>query len=84
MRFPGVGPIAAYVMIAEIGLDMSRFPTAAHLCSRARLAPGVKESAVKKQARRRAAAPFGHGNPYLARVLGRGRRGRRQDRHLPR
>jgi transposase len=31
MRSPGVGPTAAHVMIAEIGLDISRFPTAAHL-----------------------------------------------------
>jgi transposase len=28
---PGVGPTAARVVIAEIGIDMSRFPTAAHL-----------------------------------------------------
>jgi hypothetical protein len=65
-EIPGVGPTAAHVMIAEIGLDMSRFPTAAHLCSWARLAPGVKESAGKKKGR----GSTGHGNPYLARVLG--------------
>jgi len=29
----GVGRTAAHVVIAEIGIDMSRFPTAAHLCS---------------------------------------------------
>jgi transposase len=62
----GVGPTAAHVMIAEIGLDMSRFPTPAHLCSWARLAPGVTESAGKKKGR----GSTGHGNPYLARVLG--------------
>ncbi|MGZ8802793.1 MAG: transposase, partial [Mycobacterium sp.] len=28
---PGVGPTAAAVIIAEVGLDMTRFPTAAHL-----------------------------------------------------
>jgi transposase len=65
-EIPGVGATAAHVMIAEIGLDMSRFPTAAHLCSWARLAPGVKESAGKKKGR----GSTGHGNPYLARVLG--------------
>ncbi len=65
-EIPGVGVTAAHVMIAEIGLDMSRFPTAAHLCSWARLAPGVKESAGKKKGR----GSTGHGNPYLARVLG--------------
>ena len=44
----------------------SRFPTAAHLCSWARLAPGVKESVGKKKGR----GATGHGNPYLARGLG--------------
>jgi transposase len=62
----GVGRTAAHVMIAEIGVDMSRFPTAAHLCSWARFAPGVKESAGKTKGR----GTTGHGNPYLARVLG--------------
>jgi transposase len=62
----GVGPTAAHVVIAEIGIDMSRFPTAAHLCSWARFAPGIKESAGKNKGR----GSTGHGNPYLARVLG--------------
>ncbi len=53
-------------MIAEIGIDMTRFATAAHLCSRARFAPGVTESAGKKKGR----GSTGHANPYLARVLG--------------
>jgi transposase len=65
-EIPGVGVTAAHVMIAEIGLDMSRFPTAAHLCSWARFAPGIKESAGKKKGR----GSTGQGNPYLARVLG--------------
>lgn len=63
---PGIGQIAAAVIIAEIGVDMTRFPTAAHLCSWARFAPGVKESAGRKKGN----ATTGHGNPYLARVLG--------------
>jgi len=62
----GVGATGAYVIIAEIGLDMSRFATAAHLASWARFAPGIKESAGKKKGR----GATGHGNPYLARVLG--------------
>ena len=62
----GVGRTAAHTMIAEIGLDMSRFPTAAHLCSWARFAPGVKQSAGKNKGR----GSTGHGNPYLARALG--------------
>src|SRR3712207_3114796 len=44
---------------------MSRFPTPAHLCSWARFAPGVNQSAGKRKA-----GSTGRGNPYLARVLG--------------
>ncbi|HEV8649313.1 MAG TPA: IS110 family transposase, partial [Actinomycetes bacterium] len=62
----GVGRTAACVIIAEVGTDMGRFPTPAHLASWARFAPGVKESAGKKKGK----ATTGHGNPYLARVLG--------------
>jgi transposase len=62
----GVGRTAAQVLIAEIGVDMTRFPTAGHLVSWARFAPGVKESAGKKKGKH----TTGHGNPYLARVLG--------------
>jgi transposase len=62
----GVGRAAAQVLIAEFGVDMGRFPTAGHLVSWARFAPGVKESAGKKKGK----ATTGHGNPYLARVLG--------------
>lgn len=65
-EIPGVGPTAAHVIIAETGIDMSRFPTPAHLASWARFAPGVKESAGKKKG----TGTTGHGNPYLARVLG--------------
>ncbi|MGV9777938.1 transposase [Streptosporangium sp. NPDC003464] len=38
----GIGLITTHAIIAEIGLDMSRFPTAAHLTSWTRFAPGVK------------------------------------------
>jgi transposase len=62
----GVGRTAAQVIIAEVGTDMGRFPTAGHLVSWARFAPGVKESAGKRKGN----ATTGHGNPYLARVLG--------------
>lgn len=65
-EIPGVGTAATRVILAEIGLDMSRFPTPAHLASWARFAPGVKESAGKKKG----TGTTGHGNPYLARVLG--------------
>jgi transposase len=63
---PGIGPVAAAIIIAEIGLDMSRFPTAGHLCSWAKFAPGTKASAGKPKGN----GSTGHGNRYLARVLG--------------
>jgi transposase len=65
-EIPGVGTTAARVIIAEVGMDMSRFPTAAHLASWARFAPGVKESAGRKKGK----GTTGHGNRYLARALG--------------
>jgi transposase len=62
----GVGRVAAQVIIAEVGTDMGRFPTPGHLASWARFAPGVKESAGKRKGK----ATTGHGNRYLAQVLG--------------
>jgi transposase len=65
-EIPGVGATAAAVIIAEVGVDMTRFPTPAHLSSWARFAPGVKESAGRKKGN----GSTGHGDPYLARILG--------------
>jgi transposase len=65
-QIPGIGATAAAVIIAEVGLDMTRFPTPAHLSSWARFAPGVKESAGRKKG----TGSTGHGDRYLARVLG--------------
>ena len=65
-EIPGIGQLAAQLLIAELGVDMTRFPTAGHLVSWAKFAPGVKESAGKRKGR----GSTGHGNPYLAWVLG--------------
>ena len=65
-EIPGIGPVAAAVIIAEIGVDMTRFPTAGHLCSWAKFSPTIKTSAGKNQGN----GSTGHGNRYLARVLG--------------
>lgn len=47
-------------------MDMTRFPTPGHLCSWAKFAPGVKSSAGKNKGN----GAIGHGNRYLARILG--------------
>jgi transposase len=49
---PGIGQRVAEVVIAEIGVDMSRFPTAKHLASWAGLCPGHHESAGKHRSGR--------------------------------
>ncbi len=68
-EIPGVGPVAAAVIVSEIGLDMSRFPTDGHLASWAKFTPQTKESAGKTKGK----GSTGHGNRYLAKVLGRPR-----------
>jgi transposase len=49
MTIPGVGRQAAEVIVAEIGADMGRFPTAGHLASWAGLCPGNNESGGKRR-----------------------------------
>ena len=46
---PGIGRISAEQIIAEIGTDMTRFPSAGHLCAWAGIAPGNNESAGKRK-----------------------------------
>lgn len=65
-EIPGIGPVAAAAIIAEIGVDMSRFPTAGHLCSWAKFSPGISSSAGRAKGKQSS----GHGNRYLARTLG--------------
>lgn len=64
-EIPGIGQHVAQVVIAEIGLDMSRFPSAGHLVSWAKLCPRTIQSGAKS-----AAGKTGKGNRYLKAVLG--------------
>ena len=57
---PGVNQRTAELLLAEIGVDMSRFPSAAHLVSWAKVSPGNNESAGK-----RLSGATGHGNRWL-------------------
>ena len=62
---PGFGVTTAQDLIAEIGVDMSAFPTAGHLCSWARVAPRARESGKRK-----GKTATGRGNPYVGGTLG--------------
>ncbi len=62
---PGIGRRAAQIILAEIGLDMTRFPTAGHLVSWAKLCPATIQSGAKKKN-----GKTGHGDRYLKGVLG--------------
>jgi transposase len=64
MTIPGVGRRTAEVILAEVGVDMSRFPSAAHLAAWAGVAPGNCESGGK-----RLGNPRRRGNKALGRAL---------------
>ena len=61
----GIGRDAAQAVIAEAGLDMSRFPTPGRLVSWAKLSPQTIQSGTKNRS-----GHTGKGNPYLRGVLG--------------
>ena len=59
MSIPGIKNLSAHVIISEIGIDMSRFPSDAHLISWAGICPGNDESAGKRRSNRlRKGAPW--------------------------
>ena len=62
----GIGTICAQDIIAEIGTDMTVFPTASHLASWAKWSPQARQSAGK----RKGSNSTGRGNPYLGAALG--------------
>jgi transposase len=64
-EIPGVGKTGAQEIIAEIGVDMSRFPSADHLVSWAKFAPTARQSAGKNKP-----GSTGKGNPWIGGALG--------------
>jgi transposase len=61
---PGIAELAAKTILAEIGTDMSRFPTAGHLLAWAGLCPGQNESAGKRKSSR-----LRKGSPWLKTMM---------------
>jgi transposase len=64
-EIPGIGSTGAQIILAEIGLDMTQFPTAAHLVSWAKLCPRTVQSGPVTRG-----GKTGKGNPYLKGALG--------------
>jgi transposase len=64
-EIPGIGVEAAQVIVAELGTDMSQFPTPAHAAAWARLTPRTIQSGATSKAGR-----TGKGDPYLRGATG--------------
>jgi transposase len=60
-EIPGIARHTAQVVLAEAGLDMTRFPTAGHLVSWAKLSPRTIQSGARSSS-----GKTGKGNPYLS------------------
>jgi len=78
-EIPGIDVRGAQEIMAEAGIDMTRFPTAAHLVSWAKFAPMAKQSAGKGKA-----GSTGKGNPWIGGALGEAATRRRPHQDLPR
>jgi transposase len=65
LELPGVAAVTATEIIAEIGVDMTRFPGAGHLVSWAKFAPMARQSASRSKP-----GTTGKGNPWIAGTLG--------------
>jgi transposase len=64
-EIPGLSPDLARTIIAETGLDMTRFPTAAHLVSWAGLCPSARQSGPRTRPGKK-----GQGDTWLRGALG--------------
>jgi transposase len=64
LTVPGIQRISACIILAEIGVDMSAWPTEKHLSAWAGVAPGCRESGGKQKG-----AGTRKGNPYLCSTL---------------